>query len=251
MNDPPVIPRKETGKKLIRRSSPQKQKVTNDPPVTPRKEAGKKLTYEATYESEVKLVDVETPSNTDKLSSKKIEKSKRMRNKNINFLTTFIQKNYETIQNTDDHDFFKKMKYNQSLFDGLNKDFFAPGGNKKYSEDANFIYHMQKITKASQDFITKAIKNSKSKILVFKSSRCNGITSEEIESKEIITLHNADDNFWLNTKVFDAYLQNIVVPDMFPENSVSTTLSMSMTTSCVLWLTTEIQTMPTSHTPTG
>ena len=108
------------------------EKVTNDPPVTPRKEAGKKLTHE----SEVKLVAVETPSKTDKLSSKEIEKSKRMRNNNIIFLTTFIQKNYKTIQNTDDHDFFKKMKYNQSLFDGSNKDFFAPDGNKKCSNDA-------------------------------------------------------------------------------------------------------------------
>ena len=157
--DLPVIPRKETEKIVTIRSSPRKEKVTNDPPVTPRKEAGKKLTYEATYESEVELVDVETPSKTDKLSSKEIEKSKRMRNKNINFLTTFIQKNYKTIQNTDDHDFFKKMKYNHSLFDGLNKDFFAPGGKKKYSEDDNFIYHMQKITKATKDFITKGLKN--------------------------------------------------------------------------------------------
>lgn len=118
--DLPVIPRKKTGKKVIIRSSPRKKKVTNDPPVTPRKEAGKKLTYE----SEVELMAVDTPSKTDKLSSKEIEKSKRMRNKNIDFLSTFIKKNYETIQNTDDHDFFKKMKYNQSLFDGLNKDFF-------------------------------------------------------------------------------------------------------------------------------
>ena len=99
---------------------------------------------------------VDTPSKTDKLLSKEIEKSKRMRNKNIDFLTTFINLHHETIQNTDNHDFFKKMTYNQSLFDGLNKDFFAPGGNKKYSDNANFIYHMQKITKASQDFITKA-----------------------------------------------------------------------------------------------
>ena len=102
-NDLPVIPRKETEKIVTIRSSPRKEKVTNDPPVTPRKEAGKKLTYEATYESEVELVDeveliaVETSSKTDKLSSKEIEKSKRMRNKNINFLTTFIQKNYKTI----------------------------------------------------------------------------------------------------------------------------------------------------------
>ena len=119
--------------------------MTNDPPVTPRKEAGKKLTYE----SEVKLVAVETPLKTDKLSSKEIEKSKRMRNKNIDFLTTFINLHHETIQNTDNHDFFKKMKYNQSLFDGLNKDFFAPGGNKKYSKDAFFIHRTKKITKLS------------------------------------------------------------------------------------------------------
>ena len=104
---------------VIRRSSPRKQKVTNDPPVTPRKEAGKKLNCE----SEVELVAVATPSKTDKFSSKEIEKSKRMRNKNIDFLTTFINLHHETMQNTDNHDFFKKMKYNQSLFDGLNKDF--------------------------------------------------------------------------------------------------------------------------------
>ena len=143
--DLPVIPRKENEKKVTIRSSPGKEKVTNDPPLTPRKEAGKKLTYESTSESEdelVDVVDVKPPSKTDKLSSKEIEKSKRMRNKNINFLTTFIQKNYETIQNTDDHDFFKKMKYNRSLFDGLNKDFFAPGRNMKYSEDAYFIHRM-------------------------------------------------------------------------------------------------------------
>ena len=67
--DLPVIPRKENEKKVTIMSSPGKEKVTNDPPLTPRKEAGKKLTYE----SEVKLVAVETPSKTDKLSSKEIE----------------------------------------------------------------------------------------------------------------------------------------------------------------------------------
>ena len=195
-----------------RRRSPRRR---NDKIVlaqTPSRETKKK---KLTYDDEIQAVGVNTPSKTAKLSKEEIMESQGAHKKNTSFLKTFIELHHELIATANDHDFFKAMKVNRSLFVGLNQDSFVPA-NKDYPEDSTFKENMKQITKASKDFVSKG----KGKILVFKSSKLKGITSEEIGMEEIATLHNKEDNCWLSTKVFDAYLQNLVVPDVTQKHRV-------------------------------
>ena len=82
---------------------------------TPSKEAEKK---KLTYDDDIQAVGVNTPSKTAKLSKDEIKESQGAHKKNISFLKTFIELHHELIATANDHDFFKAMKVNRSLFEG-------------------------------------------------------------------------------------------------------------------------------------
>ena len=117
-----------------RRTSPRRRKEKIVLAQTPSRETKKK---KLTYDDEIQAVGVNTPSKTAKLSKEEIMESQGAHKKNTSFLKTFIELHHELIATANDHDFFKAMKVNRSLFEGLNKAFFVPG-NIECSTDSTF-----------------------------------------------------------------------------------------------------------------
>ena len=169
---------------------------------SPRKKAGA-ATLPLTSKEDVLYTGTNTPSKTAKLSTEEIKESKSLRDANTNLILQHINSKQILIKQASDHPFFDQMKRNMNVFEGLKRSSFAPGNRKK---------GLSVITNLSKRIISVINKKNNLDLLVFKRSMRDGLSTMKLGRNEIHTLHTKD--FWLNTGVFDAYLQHVVVPDV-------------------------------------
>ena len=162
---------------------------------------------------DVELMNLLTPSKTGVLSKEDVRKSKNLRDTNIEFLKQYIRNHQISISQASDHFFFEQMEASNPIFDALMKDYFSPGNQ----EEPTYHDNLKAITEKSKNFIDvlkNPTKKRPPKLGVFQSRLSKEMTPQKIGAKEILSLHSEEEHFWLNTRIFDAYLQNILVPDV-------------------------------------
>lgn len=148
------------------------------------------------------------------ISSQEETKLRKQKEDNVAKILAFLNSDNTVHDIQDDHPFFSKLETRERCLDGLKQKSFVPQSISQDVEDNKFKQSTQSISKFAREYISmkKNKKNShkESDIIVFDGST----QKKQVTLKRSDVMEMYEKAEWLNTKLIDAYLSNLVLPDL-------------------------------------